>query len=231
VPDILDSVTWQNLEALNGPVLGYVDGSVSGWPSEAFVALGGRVAGVITVLADERHGIFDAEMGNAGNDAVAAAVANRSQDRLASTCYTNKDNLYGLTQTLRRKGIYWTDMQFWPEPGCYLWAAAPGTTPGRLPSWCPVSPVAVQDRWLPGYDVSTTFTTWPRVTAPPDPPKPQPVLEDDDVILVRDSAGHVVLYNGRDVTPVESSEDMAAFQAAGIKVANVSDAQWGKINR
>lgn len=174
--DIADAVHWQNLEALSVPVLAYMDGPVSMWPIEAFTALGGRVVGHITVLADERFEIFDSEAGNAGVDAVATSVANRFQDRLHSTVYTNGDNCSGQTQALARKGIHWTDAQFYPEPGCYLWAAAPGTTPGRLPSWCPVSPVAVQDRWMGQYDLSTTFGGWPTGTVhpPPAPPPPPP---------------------------------------------------------
>jgi hypothetical protein len=178
LPDLGDAVDWRNLEALSCPVLAYADGPVSAWPAAAFTALGGRVVGAITVLADERYNIFDSEAGNAGTDAVATAVANRLQSRLHSTCYTNRDNLAGLSRSLQRKGVHWTDAQFWPEPGCYLWAAAPGTPPGRLPAWCPVSPVAVQDRALGPYDLSTTFHNWPAGTAPPpapQPPTPPPV--------------------------------------------------------
>lgn len=164
--DVYDAVAWRNLLALSGPVLAWADGSMSRWPTEALQALGVRVVGAITVLADERHDIFDAEAGDAGNDQVAAAVANRLQDRLHSTVYSNEANLPNLTQVLRRKGVYWTDAQFWPAPGCYLWAAAPGTTPGRLPAWVPVSPVAVQDRWMGGYDISTAFHGWPSIPTP-----------------------------------------------------------------
>jgi peptidoglycan hydrolase-like protein with peptidoglycan-binding domain len=130
--------------------------------------------GLITVLADQRYAIFDSEAGNADVDAVATSMANRRQSGLLSTAYTNADNLPALQSALRRKGMTWTDRQFWPRPGCYLWAAAPGNPPGVTPSWCPVSPVAVQDRWMGGYDVSTTFGGWPLVPAPPKPPPPAP---------------------------------------------------------
>lgn len=175
VPDIADAVVWANLEPLSVPVLAYADGPVSKWPPEAITALGSRIAGYITVLADEAHDIFDSEAGNAGTDAVATAVANRFQDRRHSTVYTNFDNLGGLNQSLRTKNMHWTDAQFWPEPGCYLWAASPGTTPGTLPAWCPVTPVAVQDRWMGKYDLSTTYHGWPFITTPtPAPPTPTP---------------------------------------------------------
>lgn len=172
--DVADAVEWANLEALSVPVLAYVDGPVSQWPPEAFTALGSRVVGHITVLANEAWEIFDSETENAGTDAVATAVADRFQNRKPSTVYTDADNCPGQTQSLQRKGIHWTEAQFWPEPGCYLWATAPGTTPGSLPAWCPVSPVAVQDRWMGGYDLSTTFRGWPVVGAPPVPPPPPP---------------------------------------------------------
>lgn len=173
--DIGDAVEWSNLVPLAIPVLAYMDGPVSMWPAAAFSALGKRVAGHITVLANEAWEIFDAETGNASDDGVATAVANRFQARKISTVYTNGDNCPNMTRALRNKGIYWTDSQFWPHPGCYLFAAAPGTTPGRLPSWCPVSPVAVQDRWMGGYDLSTTFHGWPFLPAPsPPPPHPTP---------------------------------------------------------
>jgi peptidoglycan hydrolase-like protein with peptidoglycan-binding domain len=186
MPDIYDAVVWRNLEAVSGPVLGYADGPESKWPAEALTALGGRVAGLITVLADERWPMLDSEAGNAGVDAVATAVANRLQDRLPSTVYTNADNCPGLGRALAGKGVHWTDAQFWPEPGCYLWAASPGTEPGTLPAWCPVTPVAVQDRWMGAYDVSTTFHGWPFLPAPaPKPvPAPQPAPKPPEVMVM-----------------------------------------------
>jgi len=210
VPDIFDAVDWRNLEALSGPVLAYADGPVSRWPLEAYTALGARVAGHITVLADGHYEIFAAEAGNAGNDAVATAVAERFGAREPSTVYTNQDNCAGLTQALRGKGLHWTDAQFWPEPGVYLWAAAPGTPPGTLPAWCPVSPVAVQDRWLGGYDISTAFYHWPfrSAPAPPPPPGPPPAPPAEKGItvqLLQVQEGHTgeevralqILLNGR----------------------------------
>lgn len=193
--EVADAVPWRNLEALSVPVIGYADGSVSGWPAEAFQTLGKRVVGVITVLADEKYSIFDSEAGNAGTDAVMTAVANRFQSRQESTVYTNADNLPGLNQSMKAKGMHWTDASFWPEPGCYLWAAAPGTTPGRLPAWCPVSPVAVQDRWEGGYDLSTTFGTWPGVASSPvpqpaPPPAPTPAPKEIAVQLLQVQEGN-----------------------------------------
>jgi hypothetical protein len=91
-----------------------------------------------------------------------------------SWVYTNADNLPALTQSLARKSLRWADRSEWPQPGVYLWAAAPGTTPGRLPAWCPVSPVAVQDRWEGGYDVSTLYVNLDYTPPAPVPPVPAP---------------------------------------------------------
>lgn len=229
MPDIADAETWANLEALDGPVLAYADGSVSRWPPEAFTALGGRVAGHITVLADERYAIFDSEKGNAGTEAVAAAVANRLGAKRESTCYTNEENLPALTKALQGKGIHWTDAQFWPEPGCYLWAAAPGTTPGSSPSWCPVSPVAVQDRWVGPYDLSTTFQGWPASIMPEPAPTPLPVKAGDMFVMVRDPVGHVITFDGSHWFVVTDTASMAAFGKAGIPVVNVTEKQFQHI--
>lgn len=184
MPDIADAVTWANLTPLTVPVAAYMDGPVSQWSPDGLKALAARIATHITVLANEAWEVFDSEAGNAGTDAVATAVANRFQDRKPSTIYTNADNLGSLNQSLRTKNIHWTDAQFWPEPGCYLWAASPGTTPGTLPAWCPVTPVAVQDRWMGLYDLSTTFHGWPFITTPPPtPPTPAPPKPPQEVSI------------------------------------------------
>jgi Putative peptidoglycan binding domain len=172
-----DGVHWQNLLPLPDMVACYRDGPVSEWPAQAVQQLGPRIAVNITVLADETWEVFDAETGNAGNELVATAVANRYQDRKWSWVYSNLDNLPDLTAQLKRKGLVWADAQYWPARGVYLWAAAPGTTPGTVPAWCPVRPAAVQDRWSPGYDLSTVYVVvgWrPPVIVPPSPPAPPP---------------------------------------------------------
>jgi hypothetical protein len=181
----------------------------------------------MTTQANEAWEIFDAEAGDAGNGAVATAIANRLQARQASTAYTNQANLPDLTAALQGKGLHWTDAQFWGEPGCFLWAAAPGTTPGEVPAWCPVAPVAVQDRWLPGYDISTTFYHWP--TVPALVPVPDPAQEDADMVMIRDPQGHVCTFNGAHKAVVYEPASMAALEAAGIKVVNVTQAQFNVI--
>ena len=205
-----DAVHWQNLLPMAEMVACYRDGPVSQWPAEALKALEARIAVNLTVLADERYEAFDAETGNAGNAAVATAVANRLQDGKWSWVYTNQSNLPGMTQALRGKGVGWTDIQYWPKPAVYLWAAAPGTVPGTNPSWCPVRPAAVQDRWTAGYDLSTVYVDvgWrpPEPAPPPRPAPPSPPPEARlTVQLVQVQAGNEgppvqalqILLNGR----------------------------------
>jgi len=216
VTDLYDAFTWQNLQPLAGPVAAYRDGRYSTWPAQAFQALEGRIFWNITVLADEAWEVFDAETGNAGNDAVATAIANRFQDRKWSVAYSNAANLPALTVSLRRKGLYWTDMQFWPEPGVYLWAASPGTTPGRTPPWCPVAPAAVQDRWGPLYNVSTLYVA--RTPAPGPAPHPAPVPEEIDMFLA-------VATNDSTLNPAIKNEWQYVVTDAGLAyVGNTDDA-------
>jgi Putative peptidoglycan binding domain len=177
----MDAVEWQALLPFPDPVACYRDGSISRWSAQGLTELAKRIALNITVLADERWEAFDAETGNAGNAAVATAVANRRQDGKWSWCYTDGDNCPDLGANLRAKGMAWSDASLWPRPGAYLWAAAPGQPPGTLPAWCPVRPVAVQDRHGPGYDISTVAVDlgWrPPVPPPPPPPQPKPTPQE-----------------------------------------------------
>lgn len=219
--DLYDAFTWQNLLPLAGHIAAYRDGADTTWPPLAFQSLEKRILWNISVLADQAWEVFDSEAGNAGTDLVATAVANRFQDGKWSVCYTNADNLSGLTQSLRRKGMFWTDTQFYPEPGCYLWAASPGLTPGRTPPWCPVAPVAVQDRWGRLYNTSTLFI-------PVDPAQPvQPQAEQgSEVIYRKQSDGEALMIDGGFKFAVVSASDLKSFDDAGVKIINVSDPQF-----
>lgn len=173
--ELLDAVHWQALLPLDGPVACYRDGSLSQWPPEAVTALRTRIVVNITVLADPAWEMFDSETGNAGVDSVARAVKARLSKGLWSGVYVNEDLHQAQTDALLAQGVQWTDAKEWPAPGCYLWAAAPGTTPGITPLWCPVPPIAVQDRWMGDHDVSTCYGSFPVVVVPPAPqPKPPP---------------------------------------------------------
>lgn len=177
--DLYDAVDWNNLLGKAGAKVGYADGPVSAWPAQAWTEVPDVIPFRITVLADPQYPLFDSETGNAGTDKVAEAVASRLDAGEWSGCYTNEDNFGGLTSSLRRKSIGWTDASHWPAKGCYLWAADPGIPPGTVPAWCPVTPIAVQDRAEGGFDISTCFGAFPESTSPaPEPaPSPQPTPE------------------------------------------------------
>lgn len=177
--DIYDAVDWRNLVGKAGPKAGYVDGAVSAWPAQAWGSFPGDTLIRVTVLADERVAVFDSEAGNAGVMAVATAVADRFQAGLWSVCYTNANNLPALSAALKAKSQHWQTAEYWPAPGVYLWAAAPGSTLGQPPAWCPVQPVAVQDRWLAGYNISTAYATFPVL-----PPEVIDVTEQDKTDII-----------------------------------------------
>lgn len=184
--DMWDAVEWQNLVPFPGPFAGYRDGPLSAWSAQAWAELGARTPLSITVLADARWEVFDSEAGNAGTDAVAAAMATRLDQHLWSWGYTNADNFPALVTSMRRKSITWSDRSLWPRPGVYLWAASPGITPGRTPPWCPVAPVAVQDRWKGGYDISTLYVDLaysPTPPAPPPAPAPPPIPKETSITV------------------------------------------------
>lgn len=250
--DLLDAVHWQNLLPFSGPVAAYRDGPVSQWSPDAFKQLDGRIAVNITVLADEAWEVFDSETGNAGVDAVATAIANRYQDRKWSWAYSNRDNLPGLTQALKRKSLTWTDASMFPALGVYLWVAAPGTSPGRTPPGLPVQPVAVQDRAVGPYDASTLFVNvWTPPAPPPAPPAPKPPLPPKEIPIAvqllqvqEGNQGDVVkslqiLLNGRgpyaiQVDGIFGPKTLAAVrgyqQAAHIGVDGIAGVHtWGHL--
>jgi hypothetical protein len=175
--EMLDAVTWANLLPTTGPVACYRDGIDSQWRPEGVAALADRIVANITVLANPLWEVFDSETGNAGVDRVAAAVDTRLSLKRWSAVYVNETLHNAQTAALLARGVHWTEAQFWPEPGCYLWAADWNVTPGLVPLWCPVHPIAVQDRHPGPYDVSTCYAPFPYAVAPkppPPPPKPPP---------------------------------------------------------
>lgn len=190
--DLWDAITWQNLLDKEGAVMGYADGTSSAWPPEAWAQFQNRPTVEITVTADERFPVFDAESGDATNQAVATGVANRLQDGLWSTVYSNQANLPDLTQALRGKSLVWRDASYWPEPGVYLHIADPSGNIAGGRWHPPVTPVAVQDVWSSGWDHSTTVGSYPAMVAPipKPPPTPQPTARKvADMFLVELNEG------------------------------------------
>lgn len=111
----------------------------------------------ITVLANPAGEAFDFETGNAGADAVALACRNRVNNGQWCVGYVNESNHGQLGAALVARALPWSPASEWPKAGVYMWAAAPGTTPGEVPAWCGTEPIAVQDRAEGSVDISTTF--------------------------------------------------------------------------
>jgi hypothetical protein len=209
--DMWDAVTWQNLTGKAGAKAGYRDGAQSQWPAEAWEAFKADALLNITVLADEQWECFDSEVGDAPVGSVATAVANRLQDKKWSVVYTNQSNINGQTTALGSKGVHWTDAQFWPEPGCYLWAADPSGSikAGR---WTPpVTPVAVQDQWEGSYDHSTTHGTFPALAVPLPPPVPEPQSK-----MTEPAVGICATPSGKGYWLVSSDGGVFSFGDAGF---------------
>lgn len=116
----------------------------------------GQPAARITVFASPAGQAFDvSDTGNAGPVAVARAVASRYQAGKWSLCYVNQSGYEGMTQALELVGLGWTDASQWPRRGAYLWCADPSRNIATGAWVLPVVPVAVQDRYLGSYDLST----------------------------------------------------------------------------
>lgn len=126
-------------------------------PSNIPASYNGGIVMPVTVLADPAGIAFDIETGDASPAEAAAAIALRAAKNLPSVAYFNQEFATSAVQALAAKGLALSSVSRWPAPGVYLWAAAPGTTPGVVPTWCPVRPVAVQDRWDGTADLSTTY--------------------------------------------------------------------------
>lgn len=172
--DMWDAVTWTNIQGKAGAKAGYIDGSISMWPPEAWQAFQGDPTLHITVLASEDGEAFDVEAGNASADAAAGAMANRKADGKWSVLYTNQDGIDGCIQSLARKGLQLQGAESFPGPGVYLWAADPSGNIAAGRWHLPVTPVAVQDAFADAFDHSATHPAFLASQSPPEPPAPLP---------------------------------------------------------
>ena len=216
-----DGVNWQAVLTVvqagkAQAAAGYIDGKDSEWPAEAWAKFSVPLL-TISVEANPEAMSFDVEAGDASPARVSTAVAERAVEGLPSVIYCRDTT--GLAVT-------WLAVTQWPRPGAYMWAAGghPGTP---APDWCPVAPVAVQDRYLGAYDLSTLKTGWlPRLG-------PAPLTEEELMSLTSDGAGGCYAVgkgNGRTtdllhVTP--STTDLSGWSivdvTAAVKLAHPAD--------
>ena len=205
--DLFDAVDPNKIPANATAVAGYIDGPESAWSPEGWDRWKGVAQVHITVLADPDGLAFDAETGNAGNDAVAGAVAGRIGRKLPAWVYTNMDNYADVVRALAAKSVKFLDASEWPTPGAYLWAADPS---GNIAAgvWKPgVEPVAIQDRPEGDYDVSTCNVDLRAAPAPP-APAPQPPPEGADV-----QPPAPLLAKGAGLLPAPADEAVRAMQS------------------
>jgi hypothetical protein len=183
--DMWDAVAWRNLEGKQGAKAGYVDGPLSAWPAEAWDTFKADPLVRITVLAARGADAYDGETGNAGPDAVAAALVGEVADGHHPWLYANQDQLGDYLHALHLKGTNPTDRSQWPRPGVYLWLADPS---GNIASgsWRPpVDPVAVQDRQEGDVDHSTLYVSLDAPVPAPPAPNPIPAPPPQEVVTVQ----------------------------------------------
>ena len=220
-----DAVNPANLPAGVAAVAGYVDGPRSQWPATAWATFTVPELRVSVFAAADALGFDVSDVGNASPTAVAVTVAQRSRQGLPSVLYVNRDYLVNMTGALRMKGLNWLPPGAWPHPGPYLWAADPTGVPHLAVSWAPVQPVAVQDRFLGTYDLSSLADGWlPVVATTPGVPTVTTTtrIEDDMLyVLTAPSGASYLLYGGKAVG-LHDAATVAALVAAGARTVALS---------
>jgi hypothetical protein len=198
-----DAVNPLNLPTGFAAIAGYDDGPKSAWPKTSWVKFT-QPALHITVLGNPDSMAFDVEPGNAGPEAVALSVAVRTAKGLPSVVYVDQTTSDPLRAAFNLHAITWLDATHWPAPGAYLWCADPNVEPGTVPPWAWVGPVAVQDRDLGTYDLSTLYDGWLPVAAQPSP-VPQPTTPKevtpmnllqltDGSLAAKGNGGHLLIF-------------------------------------
>lgn len=202
----------------------------------------GQIVVPVTVLANPDAFLFDSEAGNAGVDAVAAAVRKRFNAHSWAGIYVNEEILPAQTVALQSVMLDWKPQQVWPAPGVYMWAAHPDGPVGEIPGWCPIDPIMVQDRAQDIYDLSTVFGAYPGRVAgyidgpisrwpagawsrfvlyrddlpkPPPPPSPAPPANPGGVVTVNLPE----LTQGRSGEPVRSLQMLLNGRGAFPRLA------------
>lgn len=115
----------------------------------------------ISVLAAPGADAYDLEDGNAPPAEVAPVMASAVTAGRPVVAYVNETTLGELAAALALHHLAYRPATDWPAAGVYLWVAYPSNSFGRIPSWAPVAPVAVQDRYLHSCDLSTTYGPFP----------------------------------------------------------------------
>lgn len=170
--DLYDAVDPANIPASAPAVLIYRDGRISRWSSAAIAQWDNKPHIDGTVLANDAYPWFDFESGNASLGAVADACWYRLRAGNWSVVYCSMLNVEPVSYALAGKGVRLRPAADWPQPGAYLHVAAPTAPLQAKVKDLPVVPIAVQDRWVGPYDVSTCYGTFPVVPAAPGLPAP-----------------------------------------------------------
>lgn len=147
-------------------------------------------------LGDRSAPVFDLEAGEASPDSVATSCALRLGLGLWSVIYLPESYLAAAVAALRSKSLNFTPASSWPQPGVYLHAADPTGVPHLNVDWAPVQPLAVQDRWTAGYDISSTYGTYPSLTPPPIPEDEDMAAYPPGLFVITDLDNMVCFHDG-----------------------------------
>lgn len=172
--DLWDAVDWGSLVGLEGAKAGYIDGAASEWPTEAWASLAPGPFVRISVLAAPGADAYDGETGNAGPEAVAAAIDQDISAKRSPWLYINESVANDYLAALKAKNRRPTDRASWPAPGFYLWPADPSRNIAAGRWQLPVEPVAVQDGYFGTHDHSALYVTLGAPVAPHPAPVPAP---------------------------------------------------------
>lgn len=222
MPTMADAVYPANLPPGCAAYAGYIDGAVSKWPDTAW----GRFTVptlTISVLANPSALAFDVEPGNAGATAVALAVRARMGRALPSVVYTDEATSIAVRDAMLAKAVPWFGAKFWPAPGAYLWPTLGNAGAGAGCSWAWVQPVAVQDRWLGAYDLSTLYTSWLPVLTRTVPVPPSVRGKVQTMVIIKAPNGAAYAVSGGKLAPLTSDAEVQAAITAGIPVWQLSD--------
>jgi hypothetical protein len=225
---IFDAWTPGNIPASAPASMLYLDGGGAASEAEQATAAARGPLLLNSVLANPAAQVQDYEPGNAPIDRVATACVLRLGQGLWTTVYCDGADIGTVVAGLAAKSLHLAPASSWPAPGVYLHAADPTGTDHIEVGWAPVQPVAVQWLWLPGYDVSSGYGTYPAVGGPTPPPEPLP-SEDDMTPTVyvnydpsSNSYGAAFVTTGIGATePVASEDDLNIFTQAGWNIVRV----------
>ena len=193
-------------------VAGYLNG-VCVWPAQAWTRFAGKVAvRIATNPTIDAGAVIDCERGDATPADVPGWCARARLRGQIPTVYTSASNLQAVRDACTLHGV--------PMP--LVWVAQWDDV-AELPAGCIAKQYANQQP--PGCDSSIVADYWPGVD-----PAPAPIQEGTihvyPYIVQNAHSGDYLVNSDRSMVALGSAADVTAYEAAGFKVVNVTDAMF-----